>query len=281
MSEERLISGSTRLFAVLGDPVAHSLSPAIHNAWLETAGIDARYVALRVTGEDVASTIRALHAAGLAGANVTLPHKAAALAAAASRSPEAQAIGAANTLAAEAGGWRAHNTDADGFAAAMTEALGGPIAGRRIVLVGAGGAARAALWRMHAEGVEISVVNRTAAAAEAIVAELAPGARACGLDGFRRLAGEADAVVNSASFGHAGTFPLDLPPGERRVFLDMSYGKAAAATQAAAEAANWAFHDGLGMLVAQAAAAFRLWFGVDPDVGAARRLCGKVLEARA
>lgn len=273
------ISARTRVFGVIGDPVAHSLSPMIHNAWLRAAGIDAVYVGLRVSGEYPAETIRGLGRAGLGGLNVTLPHKTEALKAAVSRSPEAEIIGAANMLTATPDGWAAHNTDAEGFAVALAEAMGGPAKDKSIVLVGAGGAARAALWRLTQDGAGIIVANRTRGSAESMVGELAQTAAIVDLDAFEAAAAEADAVVNSASFGHAGGLPIRLPDGRGRPFFDMSYGKAAEATRAAAESAGWVFHDGLGMLVAQAAAAFRLWFGVEPDVRAARDACEAAIRS--
>jgi shikimate dehydrogenase len=275
------ISARTRVLGVIGDPVAHSLSPMIHNTWIKAAGLDAVYVGLRVSGDYPAETIRGLWRAGLTGLNVTLPHKAEALKAAASRSREAEVIGAANTLAATDAGWAAHNTDAEGFAAALREAMGAGPSGKSVVLIGAGGAARAALWRLGEDGARTVIANRTRTSAETMAAELSPSAGVVDLTDFEAAAVEADAVVNSASFGHAGELPVRLPPGRGRPFLDMSYGKAAALTRRAAEAAGWEFHDGLGMLVAQAAAAFRLWFGVEPDVGAARQACEAAVRAQA
>ncbi len=267
------LSARTQVFAVIGDPVAHSLSPMIHNGWMQAAGLDAVYVGLRVSGEYPAETLRGLGRAGLGGLNVTLPHKGEALKAAVSRSREAEIIGAANMLTATPDGWAAHNTDAEGFAAALAEAMGSGPDGKSVVLIGAGGAARAALWRLGVDGARTTVVNRTRSAADAMIAELAPSAGVADLAAFEAAAAGADTVVNSASFGHAGDLPIRLPPGEGRPFFDMSYGKAAVVTRRAAEEAGWVFHDGLGMLVAQAAAAFRLWFGVQPDIRAARAAC--------
>lgn len=275
------ISARTAVHGVIGDPVAHSLSPLIHNGWLKAAGIDAVYVGLRVSGDYPAETIRGLGRAGLRGLNVTLPHKGDALKAAVRKSREAEIIGAANMLTATPDGWAAHNTDAEGFAAALREAMGAGPEGKSVTLIGAGGAARAALWRLGEDGARTVIANRTRSSAETMAAELSPKARVVELADFAAAAAEADAVVNSASFGHAGELPLQLPPGRGRPFLDMSYGKAASTTRKAAEDAGWVFHDGLGMLVAQAAAAFRLWFGVEPDLGAARAACEAAIRAPA
>ncbi len=123
-------------------------------------------------------------------------------------------------------------------------------------------------------------MNRTEARAVTLGEELAPTAEIWGMDALTRLAGEADAVINSASLGHSGEALPALPAGRGRPFLDMSYGKAAAGTLAAAGEAGWKTHDGLRMLVGQAEAAFRLWFGVSPDADGALAACRAVVAVR-
>jgi hypothetical protein len=177
------ISPATRLYGVIGDPVSHSLSPLIHNRWLQQAGIDAVYVALHLQSADPAADIRSLARAGFSGLNITLPHKRAALEASEFVSPEAKAIGAANTLKREdAGGWKAHNTDAAGFFEALQAALGADVKGRRVVLVGAGGAARAAAYELTRRGASLAIVNRSKANADTLAKALAPGAETAELE---------------------------------------------------------------------------------------------------
>jgi shikimate dehydrogenase len=267
-------------FAVVGDPVAHSLSPLIHTGWLETFGLDAHYGRVHLQSEDAADAIRAM-AHDFAGLNVTLPHKIAALEASAKVDGLARLVGAANTLVNEAGQWTAHNTDVAGFAAAVRAAVGEIGAGSRVILIGAGGAARAAAVSLHQAGAKITILNRSVANAEKLAAELAPGAQVDSLESLTRHAESADLIVNSASLGHAGVGLPALPKGAGRPFLDLSYGKAADAVLAPAKAAGWTPHDGLTMLVAQAAAAFRLWFGIDPDQAEALAACRKAVAARA
>ncbi|MBI1360645.1 MAG: shikimate dehydrogenase [Alphaproteobacteria bacterium] len=275
------ITPATRLYGVVGDPIAHSLSPLIQNRWIQEAGIDAVYVALHLQSREPAADFKALARAGFCGLNVTLPHKGAAFDAAVRTGPNAEHLGAANTLVREDdGGWTAHNTDVDGFELALEEAAGKRLAGKRIVLIGAGGAARAAALVIAAKGASLAIVNRTEARAVTLGEELAPAAEIWGMDALHRLAGEADAVINSASLGHAGQALPALPPGGGRPFLDMSYGKAAARTLAAASKAGWKTHDGLRMLVGQAAAAFRLWFGQSPDAESALAACRAVVAVR-
>jgi shikimate dehydrogenase len=269
----------TRQFAVVGDPVAHSLSPLIHNEWMAVAGLDAHYSRVHLQSEDAAQDLRAMGQI-YSGLNITLPHKVAALKAAVEASVEARAIGAANTLVAGAGGWTAHNTDVDGFEAMLRAAIGDVRPGLRVLMIGAGGAARAASFSLNRVGAKVSIANRTVENARALAAELAPGARVGGLDELGALAAEADVVVNTASLGHAGGGIAGLPAGEGRPLLDMSYGKAAAAVLGPAAAAGWATHDGLTMLVAQAAAAFKLWFGIAPDQASALAACRRAVEAR-
>lgn len=269
----------TRQFAVVGDPVAHSLSPLIHNEWMAVAGLDAHYSRVHLQSEDAAQDLRAMGQI-YSGLNITLPHKVAALKAAVEASVEARAIGAANTLVAGAGGWIAHNTDVDGFGAMLRAAIGEVRPGLRVLMIGAGGAARAAAFSLNRVGVKVSIANRTVENARALAAELAPGAQVGGMDELGALAAEADVVVNTASLGHAGGGIAGLPDGKGRPLLDMSYGKAAAAVLGPAAAAGWATQDGLTMLVAQAAAAFKLWFGIAPDQASALAACRRAVEAR-
>ncbi|MFT3722702.1 MAG: NAD(P)-binding domain-containing protein [Hyphomonadaceae bacterium] len=271
----------TQHYAVVGDPVAHSLSPLIHNAWIRAAGIDAHYDRIHLQSQDATEDIRAL-AKDHAGLNITLPHKMAALAAAANASPEARAIGAANTLVRDpAGKWFAHNTDVAGFEMALKAASGNKTTGLSVVMIGAGGAARAAIASLAASGAQIAIVNRTEANAKSLAMDLAPNARTGDLAQLAAFAGLADVVVNSASLGHAGDALPALPAGKGRPFLDLSYGKAAAGTLSAAAAAGWTTHDGLPMLVGQAAAAFRIWFGISPDETSALKACREAVAARA
>jgi len=276
------LSAQTNVYGVIGDPVSHSLSPLIHNRWIGEAGIDAVYIALHLKGETPVDDLRSLAHAGICGLNITLPHKGSALTAALRSSPEAQRIGAANTLTREeAAHWRADNTDTAGFSEAMRQMMGEDLRNQQIVLIGAGGAARAAAFVLAKSGVRLAIANRSRANAEKLAADLAPGAETWGMDQLGRLAEEADAVVNSASLGHTGEALPQLPAGRGRPFLDLSYGKAARETLLHAKAAGWAPHDGLVMLVAQAAEAFSLWFGLKPDLKGATDACRAELAGQA
>ena len=274
------VSSATRVYAVVGDPVAHSLSPLIHNAWIDAIGVDAVYVALRVDHSDPELAIRSLARSGLSGLNVTLPHKTAAMAAADMVDDTAMVVGAANTLVLNpSGGWIAHNTDVAGFAQAAEIVLGARPAGAKTVLVGAGGAARAAAFYLGKTGADLAILNRTRAKAAELAKQFAPDAEVAEMSDLTRLSKQADLVVNAASLGHSGAAFPELATGQSRPFLDLSYGKAAASTLEQAEAAGWVAHDGLQMLVAQAAAAFELWFNEVPDQASAMMACRERIAA--
>lgn len=264
--------GALRRYAVVGDPVAHSLSPLIHNEWIRAAGVAADYGRVRLASQQAAEDLRAM-SAEYSGLNVTLPHKIAALKAAARADDLALQVGAANTLVNDNGQWTAWNTDVGGFSEAVRAALGEMPSGLEVVLIGAGGAARAALVSLMGARARVRIVNRTRDRAEQLAGELAPGAPTGGFEALAGFARTADLVVNSASLGHDGAGLPELGPGGARVFLDLSYGPAAAGALRAASAAGWTPHDGLPMLVAQAAGAFRLWFGRDPDQAQALGAC--------
>ena len=264
------MSAGTKRYAVVGDPVAHSLSPLIHNRWMKQAGLDAEYSLLHLQSADAAADIRAL-AQTYSGLNVTLPHKLAALAAATKVSPDAQRVGAANTLTRENGqDWSADNTDVAGFSDALQAAIGNDLKGKRVVLIGAGGAARAAALYLARAGAMTMIVNRSILNAQALARDLASNAETADLAQLGQCAENAVLVVNSASLGHAGANLPALPAGKGRPFLDLSYGKAAESTLVSAASAGWTPHDGLRMLVGQAAIAFERWTATSAPIDVMR-----------
>jgi shikimate dehydrogenase len=262
---------------VLGWPVAHSRSPAIHNAALAHLGMDRwRYQLLPVPEALLQETTRALGGSGFVGANVTIPHKQAALALADSKSEAALAIGAANTLSfASDGTISAENTDAPGLLAALGQLTDMPAHPRALVL-GAGGSARAAAWALREAGAsEVSVWNRTAERAETLAREL--GVRAV-------LAPQpADLLVNCTSVGLAlersATEPEPLNQlgmtfdqvGEYSYVVDLVYRAGSTPLLAAAQAHGVPTLDGLEVLVAQGALSFELWTGLPAPIEIMRR----------
>jgi len=268
----------TGLLGVIGDPVAHSLSPYIHNYWLREHGINAVYAALEVKTGELAASLGSLLAHEAIGLNVTLPHKEEVLRLAARASDTARRLGAANTLSRTGEGtWEADNTDAPGFALTLDY---GDIAveGREVFLLGAGGSARAVADVLARRGARLTICNRTMARAEALALDLAPAARILPLEDGLKQADRASVVINTLSLGHGGG-RLTLPESAGGIFYDISYGKGAAASLAEAQRKGWRTLDGLGMLVAQASLSFKLWFGVTPDLATAHTRARSLLEA--
>jgi len=255
---------------LLGDPVAHSVSPAMHNAAFRALDLPGRYVARRVPGELLADAVAALRGDEYRGANVTVPHKQAVLPFLDSVGPDAAAIGAVNTIVREGGRLRGENTDAPGLLAALESALGIVPYGLRILLLGAGGAARAAAAAMLSQGpASLTIYNRDPARADQLATELGAryGGRVRAVDRDAALVegSDVDLVVNATSAGLDGvSLPLDgLRPRPGSSLYDMVYAPSPTPLMRAlaAEGANVA--DGLAMLVAQAAASFALWTGRD------------------
>jgi shikimate dehydrogenase len=257
-----------RRLAVLGHPVGHSRSPAMHGAALAELRLAAEwsYEAIDLAPDEFESRVRAMAAEGFVGANVTVPHKSAALALADTLSETAREIGAANTLSFGAGEIRADNTDAQG----LLDALPGSPAGKRTLVLGAGGAARAAVWALVREGADVDVWNRTALRAEHLCRELG-GAPVAAPD-----AGLYDLIVNSTAAGLRGEDPfaeLPLDPARmvlRQTVVDLVYGVQPSRLLAAAEAAGSTVVDGIEVLVHQGALSLRIWTGQEPSLEAMR-----------
>jgi shikimate dehydrogenase len=267
-------TSSTRLLAVLGWPVRHSLSPVLHNAALREQGLDLVYLAMPTPPDRLRAVIEGLSALGAVGANVTVPHKQEALGLCDHLTPEAELIGAVNTLAWTTDGLLGDNTDAVGLRDALTADVD-VRQGDGVVVVGTGGAARAAVVAVGRLGCRVTVAGRRPDAA-ATLAELAVEAGAAegtGLD----LAAEADVdeavgaariVVNATSVGMDGDhLPARfeaLEPGQ--VAYDLVYAPPMTPFLLAARDRGVEHHNGLGMLVGQAASAYRRWTGQDPPV---------------
>jgi shikimate dehydrogenase len=251
------------LAGVLGHPVGHSRSPAMHNAAFKELGLDWRYVRLPVPPDAFAETVRALPASGYRGANVTIPYKEAALALADEAHDAARAIGAANTLSFADGAIYADNTDAAGLLAALPR----PPEGMTALVFGAGGAGRAAAWALREGGAEVSVWNRTPERARALADELGV---ACVEAPVR-----ADLVVNATSVGlHPGDAIEELPiawiePPELAV--ELVYGDHETPFATWAQAGGATVVEGLEVLVRQGALAFERWTGREAPLEVMRR----------
>jgi shikimate dehydrogenase len=268
----RTLSGKSRLAGVLGWPVSHSRSPRLHGFWLDRYAIDGAYLPLPVRPERFEAAVRSLADLGFAGANVTIPHKEAAFALCDEVSEVARRAGSVNTLVFRDG--RIHGTSTDGFGCLESlrgQAPGWSAAAGPAVILGAGGAVRAVAAALLDAGCpKLTLVNRTAARAEAIARDLGgPVAVAT----TPPLA-DAALLINGTSLGMRGWPPLEidlapLPP--EAVVQDMVYVPLETPLLAAARARGLRVVDGLGMLLHQARPGFEAWFGVAPQVDAELR----------
>jgi len=262
--------------ALFGDPVEHSLSPRIHQAFGEALGIEVHYRPIRVAADHLAAALADFYAAGGSGANLTVPHKQAAFRACRRVLASGRRAGVVNTLIRGATGWSGANTDGLGLCRDLRRLLPGGPRGRPVLVLGAGGAAAGIIPALLAAGAgPLGIVNRSAPRATELAARfagrvraIAPGEKALSAAGGSCAAG---ILINATSAGHDGTVPALLASPAVRAAVqgcalayDLSYGAAARPFVDWAAERRIAASDGLGMLVEQAAAAFRLWSGRRP-----------------
>ena len=265
------ITASTRLAAVIGDPVRHSLSPTIHNAAFGACGIDAVYVAMPVAAGDAPQAIQAMRAFDWMGLSVTMPHKHAVMQACDELTPTAQRLGAVNCVF-----WRGDkivgdSTDGQGFVRGLQADLGTTLDGSRCVLVGAGGAAGAVAESLGLAGAsDVAVINRTEQKAQAVAALAGSAGRVGSVDDLR----QADVVINATPLGMGSTDLVDQVPfdvailGDDAVVSDLIYHPAETRLLAQARSRGLRAQNGLPMLVHQAVVAFEHWTGVAAPVSA-------------
>lgn len=268
------LTARTRVFTVLGNPVDHSLSPVIQNAAFLEAGVDGVYVALRCDAEGMVAFMSGLGRGG-GGGNITLPHKEKAASVIDNPSEAVRRTGACNTFWGESGKLCGDNTDVEGFGRALRHFIGGPPAGYRVLLLGAGGAARAALLSLVDDQAEdVLILNRTVERARAV-------ARRIGGDRIRVAEspsdiddGDFDLVVNTTRLGLASEdeLPLDLERLSRAgTVMDLVYGPGATPFVAASKRLGIPAVDGGEMLVQQGAVSFERWWGQAAPIDAMRR----------
>ena len=272
------LTGATRVVGVFGWPVRHSLSPPMHQAAFDALGLDWVYVPFAVTPERLATAVRALPALGMAGTNLTIPHKEAALALVDEIDPEARAIGAVNTITVlEDGRLHGMNTDADGFLESLRMDGGFDPAGQSVALVGTGGAGRAMAFALARGGVSVlRLINRTVEKAERLKADLRAYGAPCSIEVVQRDSAEerdvlrrTDLLVNATSLGlrPGDALPADpalLPPAA--AVYDAVYRPLETPLLLAAKARGLRTIPGLGMLARQGARSFERWTGRRPDV---------------
>ncbi|MEO9336156.1 shikimate dehydrogenase [Mesorhizobium sp. SB112] len=255
---------------VCGNPIAHSRSPKIHNYWLNLYGIEGTYCPIDILPEAFPDFVRTLKEQGLAGGNVTLPHKEAAFRLAERPDETAELIGAANTLWFENGELFATNTDAHGFAANLDEYASGWEGNGIAVVLGSGGAARAVIYALIQRGFrDIRIVNRTLARATELADRFGKNVSAQPVAMIDELMSDADLLVNTTSLGMHGNVELPANPDhlpDNAIVTDLVYVPLETPLLAAAKRRGLKTVDGLGMLLHQAVPGFEKWFGKRPEV---------------
>ncbi len=270
-------TGRTKLAGVVGWPITHSRSPQLHGYWLKHYGIDGAYLPLPVNPENLGEALRALSKLGFAGANLTIPHKEAAVSLVDDIDSNAKRIGAVNTIVVTANGQLSgSNTDGFGFIEHLRHTIpqwtasNGPA-----VLLGAGGAARAAAFALLDAGVpEIRIINRTVGRAHNLVECLDGKARTFAWSDAGRAMQDAALLANATSLGLSGQPALDLPLTplpKSAIVYDIVYAPLETELLVRARTRGNPVVDGLGMLLHQARPGFKAWFGVDPEVTAELR----------
>jgi shikimate dehydrogenase len=277
--------------AVLGHPVSHSLSPPMQNAALEALGLGGewRYEAIDLPPKGFADRVREMPKQGFLGANVTIPHKEAALALADEASDAAWGIGAVNTLSFSGDRIRGENTDASGLLAALAR----PLHGRTALVLGAGGSARAAVWALAGAGASVSVWNRTAERADRLVRDLAGAGGGTVSEGRltpvseeQARVGSYDLIVNCTAVGMKDEDPFEhLPLDPERfdgeiVLVDLVYAGAESRLVREARARRAEAIDGLEILVRQGADSLRIWIGMEPPLDVMRAAASRGRETR-
>jgi len=269
------VDGRTRVLGLFGYPVEHSLSPRMHNAALRHVGVNAVYVPFSVRPEDLEHALAGVRTLGLAGVNLTIPHKVAAVNLVDEVVPRAAAVGAINTVMNSDGCLIGDNTDLHGVTAALEEA-GTTFQGKTVVIAGAGGAARASAFAGAFGGArQIVVLNRTRERAAELVRDLGDCAALAGaLSDLPSWLGVTDILVNATPIGlHEGDPPMTdlerLKPGS--VVCDLAYRRGGTALISRAKELGFATVDGLAILVHQGAGSFTLWTGLDAPVDVMRK----------
>ncbi len=269
------LTGKTIVVGIFGDPVAHSLSPRMQNAAIQASDLDAVYVPFHVTGTQLCGAVAGIRAMALRGVSLTIPHKEAACSLVDELDEQAALIGAINTIVNEDGHLKGYNTDGLGLLNALKQELGVDVAGRRVLLVGAGGACRAALVALcQAKATWIGIANRTRERSQRLIKELAPkfpGTAFAEYELAPQLLADCpepvDLLVNTSAVGLKGeTFDFQLTEcvSSGGAVFDMVYAPESTALILAAQGRGLATADGRGMLSAQGEIAFQLWFGCEP-----------------
>lgn len=275
------ITGRTTLVGIIGDPVRHSRSPEMHNAAFDAVGLDWRYLPFHVRASDLPDAVRGLRALGVRGFNVTIPHKESIIPLLDDLDPDTARLGAVNTVVVREGRLTGYNTDMDGFVRSLRDDARFDPSGKRALVIGAGGAARAALFGLAREGASLIVVaNRTPSRADNLVKNVKD--RFMGVDirkeslailGDAKELARFDLVVNASSVGLGGERFPGFAPSAPLVGYDMVYADHPTPfVQTIRSVSGGRAVMGHGMLAAQGEEAFRLWTGIAPPPGLMKRI---------
>ncbi len=285
------ITAKTKIVGILGHPVSHSFSPIMHNAAFESLGLDYRYFAFDVAPEMLRRAVEGLRALQLAGVNVTVPYKEKVIRYLDQLSPDARLIGAVNTIQHREGQLIGHNTDGLGFILAFQETFGLSVEGKRALLLGAGGAARAVAMQLVSQGVsEVIIANRTYARARRLVKAILenfPGVTALAIrlqsESLAKICTRADILINATTTGwmsgsHQAMAPTAFRPS--MMVCDLTYHPPATPFLKMASHAGCKTMNGVGMLLHQGALAFRIWSGQEAPLSVMRAALEQAIQQR-
>ena len=278
-----------QVFGVFGDPIAHSLSPTMHNSAFSALGMDCIYHAFKVRPDKLEKAILGAEAMGFGGLNLTVPLKEVAVKLDCIKlDPLAERIGAVNTIVfGETGEIKGYNTDGLGAKQALQEAAV-EIRGSKIVVAGAGGAARAITFQLAADGAEITIINRTEARAIELAKDISAAAlsgkvQGRGLSGLKALLQDADVLINTTTLGMHPNTDTAIATAEELysglTVFDIVYNPLETRLLKEAKASGAKTVSGVSMLVYQGAEAFRLWTGIEPPVELMKRTVLEALQA--
>ena len=284
-----MVTGKTRLVGIIGHPITHTLSPVMHNAAFDASGLEYCYLPFDVHPQDLGRALKGLAALGCKGLNVTIPHKQAVLPYLHQLSREARLIGAVNTIEFRGSKLIGHNTDGQGFTRAFRRECGVPLKGKRVLLLGAGGAARAVAVQLLVEGVHrLILTNRTDKKAWQLIKDLRKHFPHRKLDVFPLERGclapvvrDVQIIINATSVGMKPIGKSPLPAGLLRadqIVCDLVYHPPVTALLKEARAAGAKTFNGIGMLLWQGALAFQIWLKRKPPLKAMEKALLKALR---
>lgn len=284
-----MISGETNVVGLIGDPVKHSISPQIHNSAFRELGLDYVYVAFRVSSNNLADSIRGIKSLEIDGINVTIPHKSAIITELDEVHETAKKIGAVNTIKKTEKGLKGFNTDGIGVLKSLKERIGG-LKNKKILLLGAGGAARAISFILAEKGVELTISNRTVSKGEELANEIEneTKSKVSHIPQEKKAMAEeiksSDILINSTSVGMHPKVDETLVESEdmhsELVVMDIVYNPLKTRLLEEAEKAGAETISGLGMLVYQGAASFEIWIDEEPPIKIMKEAARKALEGK-